>query len=173
MEWNLQTSSEIESEDPHASADRSDNTGLDGSDDEYSEDPIEDQKLCQSCVDFKCIGVTRDPTYQSILLEVRDMMESGNTVPIKLCPDPDNLFDSNAIAFQCLLNSIWKTFGYVVSEICGEVLDTIESGNIISVEFTWVKYKLWKKSPGFYAAVRITRKGEWSRRVKHSRSTFS
>ena len=128
--------------------------------------------VCVS-VEFKCIGVTRDPIYQSILCDVRDSMESGDTVPVKLVPEPDNPFDSNAIAFKCLQNSVWKTFGYVVSEICGEILAAIASGDIVSVELTWVKYKLWKKSPGFYAAVKVTKKGDWSNRVKESRSTFS
>ena len=104
---------------------------------------------------------------------MKDIIESGQSVPVKLLPEPQNVFDHNAIAFQCLHNRKWKTFGYVVSEVALEVLAAIDNEDIISVEFAWVKYKLWRKSPGFYAAINITRKGEWSRSVKESRSTFS
>ena len=41
---------------------------------------------------------------------------------------------------------------------------------IIEVKVSWIKYKLWKKSPGFYD---ITRRGEWSRVVWEARSTFN
>lgn len=124
-------------------------------------------------VDFKCIGVTRDPMYQSVLSRVRDALDSGDTVPVKLVPEPQNPFDSNAIALKCLQDNIWEKFGYLVSEVCGEVLAAITNGDILSVDFTWVKFKVWKKSPGFYASITISKKGEWSRKVRASRSTFS
>ena len=169
-EWVLKTSEMDSERDDNLAA----NVNLitqDEQDDEIDFD-VDDDDISQSSVDFKCIGVTRDPTYQNILSDVRDVIESGHSVPVKLLPEPTNHYDPNAIAFQCLHQNNWKTFGYVVSEVCEEVLDAIERGCIISVEFVWVKYKLWKQSPGFYAAVRITRKGEWSHKVKKSHSTF-
>lgn len=62
--------------------------------------------------------------------------------------------------------------GYVVSELCEEVHSAFSSNSIVSVEFAWVKYKLWKKAPGYYAAINITRKGEWSKKIKNRSSTF-
>ena len=46
-------------------------------------------------------------------------------------------------------NGVWRTIGYVVSEICEEVHTAIKQGDILVVEFVWVKFKLWKKQPGY------------------------
>ncbi len=100
-------------------------------------------------------------------------MQSGGTVPVKLLPEPENPYDASAIAFKCLHDSEWKTIGYIVSEICKDVQAAIDNGFVVSVEFAWVKYKILRKRPGFYAAVRITRTGEWSQKVREARSTFS
>ncbi len=67
-----------------------------GDDGINSDDPQE-----QSCVDFKCIGVTQEPIYQTILEQFRDRIRSGENVPVKLMPEPDNPYDSKAVAFQC------------------------------------------------------------------------
>ena len=117
--------------------------------------------------------MTRESVYQSILSDVRDVIQCGGTVDVRLAPEPENPFDANAIAFQCMHHGEWKTIGYVVAEVCEDVLAAIESEDILSVQVAWVKYKLWKKSPGFYASITITRKGEWSKKVFESRNTFS
>lgn len=166
MEWTLKTD---ESDSDEAAVSEGPNCS-DASSDALSLDAEEQQG---QFVDFKCIGVTRDPVYQTILCDVRDTIQSGDTVAVRLAPEPDNQYDANAIAFQCLHHSEWKTIGYVVSEICEEVLAAIQSDDIVSVEFSWVKYKLWKKNPGFYASIRITRNGKWSQKVIQCRSTFS
>ena len=69
----------------------------------------------------------------------------------------DNPYDMNAIAFKYMHQNECKSIGYVVAEICNEVQAAIDNNDIVSVEFSWVKYKLWKRNPGFYAAIRITR----------------
>lgn len=132
----------------------------------------EEDRNKESCVPFKCIGVTRDSHYQRILQQVKDRIKSGEQVPVKLMPEPDNVYDSRAIAFQCLHDRTWQTIGYVVIEACEEVHAAIKEGKITSVEFAWVKYKLWKRSPGYYTAINITRKGEWSPTVKKCCNTF-
>ena len=157
----------------------------DASDDEpsvhspvLSDDPNEqseqdgDQSIEESCVAFKCIGVTRDSLYQTVLQQVKYRMKDGETVQVKLKPEPDNPYDTRAIAFQCLHQDTWQTIGYVVIEACEEVHTAIEERKIISVEFAWVKYKLWKRSTGYYTAINITRKGEWSPTVRKCCSTF-
>lgn len=133
----------------------------------------EDDEGYQSSVEFKCIGVTKDVIYQNILSDVRDIIQAGGTVDVKLAPEPDNPHDANAIAFKCMHQGEWKKIGYVVAETSEEVLAAIQCDDIVSVQFAWVKYKLWKKNPGFYASIVITRKGEWSQQVFKSRSTFS
>ncbi len=127
----------------------------------------------QSCVDFKCIGVTQEPIYQTILELVRDHIHSGGNVPVRLMPEPDNPYDSKAIAFQCFYQGHWQRIGYVIAECCEEVLSAIESDDIVSVQFAWVKFKLLKKKPGYYASIFITRNGDWSLSVKRSKNTLS
>ena len=51
--------------------------------------------------DFKCISVVRDKISQRTLCVVHEQMERGYTVPVKLQPEPDNLWDPKAIAFVC------------------------------------------------------------------------
>ncbi len=46
-------------------------------------------------------------------------------------PEPENIVDPEAISFQCLHNGVWRTIGYVVSEICEEVHTAIKQGDII------------------------------------------
>ena len=44
-----------------------------------------------------------------------DIMEGGS-VPVRIEHEPDNPYDSKAIAFKCLLNCKWQRIGYVVRE---------------------------------------------------------
>lgn len=125
-----------------------------------------------STVAFKCIGVTRDPSYQVALRTAKELLDHNEDVTLKLVPEPDNKYDPKAICFKCKLHNDWMAIGYVVSELCEEVHSAFSSNSIVSVEFAWVKYKLWKKAPGYYAAINITRKGEWSKKIKNCSSTF-
>ena len=105
--------------------------------------------------------------------EIRDRRELGEDFVVKLIPEPENVADSRAIRFGVNIDGTWRTIGYVVREIVEEIHSAIETNSIVSTEFAWVKYKLWKKAPGYYAAVTITRSGQWSQSVCKARSTFS
>lgn len=124
-------------------------------------------------VRFKCIGVTRDVSYQSCLKEVNSQLMEGKYVPVRLVPEPDNPYDSRAINFQCELNKKWKIIGYVVKELCDAVHEALSENKIVSTEFAWVKYKvLHTTGPGYYAAIDITRKGNWPPRVHSCSNTM-
>lgn len=126
----------------------------------------------ESTVTFKCIGVTREPTIQTLLQEVRDRRDDGENVPVKLCPELTISFDSRAICFQCYHGGCWKTIVYVVREIIEYVHAAINDGSVTCVEFAWVKYKVWKCAPGYYAVNHVTRRGKWSVAFKKARNTF-
>ena len=147
--------------------DGSDESGSTGEVDKPSEPRL------QSCIDFKCIGVKQEPIYQESLEQVRDRIHSGENVSVRLMPEPENPYDSKAIAFQCLYQGGWQRIGYVVAELCDEVLSAINGGDIVSVEFAWVKFKFLKKHPGHYASIFITRRGEWSLAAKCSKNSLS
>ena len=64
-------------------------------------------------VTFKCIGATKTPESQEALKTVSELLASGNHVPVDLFPEPQNPYDSRAIAFKAFINDDWHTIGYV------------------------------------------------------------
>ena len=128
---------------------------------EIEEHPDEEK----STLVFKCIGATRETTYQDALERVRDLMECGEVVPVKIEPEPSNVWDPNAIAFKCMIDNSYVRIGYVIREVVTEVKDALDTNSIVNVKFSWVKYIThWSYSGhGFYAGISITRKGRWSK----------
>lgn len=122
---------------------------------------------------FKCIGCTRDQQSQQILQEVSQKLENDEEVLVNLYPEPDNKFDNKAIAFKCFIRGEWHRIGYVVKEALVDVYNALEKKAITAVQFAWAKYIItWTRSgPGYFAGIRITRKGKWSKEVCQSAST--
>lgn len=126
-----------------------------------------------SIVTFKCIGVTRDSSYQNCLKTVSELLQARITVPVKVVPEPNNPFDSHALAFQCLVDNKWQVIGYLIKELCDIVHEALANDNIVSTRFSWIKYKAIRTSgPGYYAAIDITRKGNWPPIVHRSANTM-
>ena len=85
---------------------------------------------------------------------------------VRLMPEHDNPYDSHAVAFECQVDACWRVFGYVIKELRDHVLDAISKGDIISVDFAWIKFKILKTTrAGYYTAVRVTKKKEWAQIV--------
>ena len=78
--------------------------------------------------------------------------------------------DSQAIAFKCKVDGAWYPIGYVVKEALSEVHAAINDKAITNVAFSWVKFVIYWKKPGWYAGINITRIGEWSHKVVTSQS---
>lgn len=118
-------------------------------------------------VAFKCIGASRDAEQQRVLKLVHNLLESKEHVLVKLEPEPSNPFDAHAIAFMTYIEEKWQRIGYVVREVLKDVHNAMASGNIVEVKYAWIKYLLSfpKSGPGYYAAINITCRGEWSRVV--------
>ena len=70
---------------------------------------------------FKCIGADKERNYQEVLYTAAKKHGKGINVPVKLQPEPNNKYDSKAIAFMCQTDSGWERIGYVVSEATDEV----------------------------------------------------
>ena len=124
-------------------------------------------------VTFKCIGAVRDAQSQMILSRVRDIMEEGTTVPVRIVHEHDNPYDSKAIAFTYQLDNKWQRIGYIVRECLDHVHEAMASNKIVSVTFSWVKYLVrWSRcGPGYYAGIDITIQGEWPSEVVRCAST--
>ena len=93
-------------------------------------------------VTFKCIGATKTPELQGALKTASELLASGNHVPVDLFPEPQNPYDSRAIAFKAFINDDWHTIGYVVREITEYVHNAITRREITSIKFAWAKYLL-------------------------------
>lgn len=124
-------------------------------------------------ITFKCIGATRSSEAQDSLKMVNELNRAGKEVPVNIFCEPDNPYDSKAIAFRCKIEQKWYTIGYIVREALPYVHEAIHKRNIVSVRFSWVKYLVsWTRSgPGYYAGIDITVKGRWPYPVIQCSST--
>ena len=117
---------------------------------------------------FKCMGVTKEKRYQDIPKYAKQQLDNGIRLPLKLQLEPDNKYDSKAIAFMCHDNSGWQRIGYVLREVTDEVHGAINNGKILNVAFDWTKYCVHFSTCGWYTGIRITLNGEWLPQVQRS-----
>ena len=124
-------------------------------------------------VTFKCIGPVHDTNAQALFSRVSQILHGGGGVDVRVSPEPDNPYDSQAIAFQCHIDRKWQRIGYVVRECLSHVHEAIQEKRLLSVKFSWAKYLVcWARSgPGFYAGIDLTVSGNWHRDVIKSQST--
>ena len=100
-------------------------------------------------------------------------MKDGETVAVKLQKEPDNPFDSRAIAFMCMLHDKWERIGYIVKEAIDPVHDAMRNNHITEVRFDWLKYIVYFQDRGWYAGIMIRKKYEWLKSVlRHCAKTF-
>jgi len=57
-----------------------------------------------------------------------------------LQPEPENKFDSKAIAFQAFISDQWHQIGYIVKEALDDVHSALDQNAITNVEFAWARY---------------------------------
>ena len=137
-----------------------------GPSDNQGDDPVPTHSVI-----FKCMGTVKERKYQEILAVVSLKIRNGETVPVRLHPEPNNPKDSNAIAFDCQIESNWERIGYIVHEALNGVHHAIQCDSIIGVKFEWVRY-ITHCSPGWYCGIAITKIGSWPAEVVHCRSKF-
>lgn len=58
---------------------------------------------------------------QKLLEELAEKLRNEEAVSVRVNPEPDNPFDSNADAFQTPVNGKWINIGYVVREAAPHV----------------------------------------------------
>ena len=84
-------------------------------------------------VTFKCIGTTHDFHAQNTLRSVSQLLAKGDVVPVNIYPEPNNCYDSKAIAFKCWLEDDWHRIGYIVKEALDAVHEARDNDEIINV----------------------------------------
>lgn len=133
----------------------------------------EEKDIGNHTVTFKCIGANKSADSQETLKRVCELLASGIDVPVDIYPEPENAFDSRAIAFKAYVDNELHTIGYVVREATEAVHNGIAKKGIINVRFAWARYLLsWSRSgPGYYAGINITIRGRWPVSVVQCAST--
>ena len=112
-------------------------------------------------VTFKCIGSTMESSYQEKLACVAQLRNLDHDVPCHFYPEPDNPYDSLAIAFKCEIDEKWHTIGYV--------RPALKDKQVTSISIDWVKFIIFL-ALSLIAGIKISRIGEWSRAVVLSQS---
>ena len=120
---------------------------------------------------FKCIGQLKEHRYQELLAIANKKIKQGEVVPVKLQKEPENPYDTKAIAFVCKAETTFERIGYVVKEALPDVHKAMDENKVLQVQFDHIKFIVHYKSPGWYAGITITRNGEWSNTVLRSQST--
>ena len=169
--WNWQWLEDSDSEqDGVVSGDEPGDAAPSNSEESGNNEEAEDDNIpaITHTVVFKCIGCTKELRYQELLVLANQKRKKGEDIPVKLEKEPSNPFDSNAIAFMCLVENNWERIGYVVSEALADVNEAISNNKILKTFFSWIKYIVYYKQPGWYAGISVTRNGSWSRTVMQS-----
>ena len=85
------------------------------------------------------------------------LLQTGKEVKVDLFSEPANPVDTKAVAFKCFLDDQWwHRIGYIVREALDDVHDALLSKRIKTSNLDGLNS---------YAAVDITRKGQWSSTV--------
>ena len=124
-------------------------------------------------ITFKCIGATHDSAGQQVMARAKTLIDQQECVPVIIEPEPDNQYDSKAIAFKCKVDGKWHRIGYIVREALDDVHNALAQKLVIDVSFKWIKYLvIWMRSgPGYYAGINTTISGKWSLQVHRCAST--
>ena len=91
-------------------------------------------------ITFKCIGSHKVKSYQDTLEKVAELLDTDKLVKVKLVPEPNNLYNSKAISFQCYIEGSWVIIGYIADELLNDLHDALTNNAITNVEFGSVKY---------------------------------
>ncbi len=68
------------------------------SDEDIPEAPLS-SSMKTHIITFKCVGSVHDLNAQEALKQAADLLRKAVTVPLKFVPEPNNQYDSKAIAF--------------------------------------------------------------------------
>lgn len=108
------------------------------------------------------------------MCEANTLLRNNEDVPVRLTPEPNNPYDSQAIAFECQLkDKKWRRIGYVVREALEEMHRALNNGDILSVRFGWIKFiaDWYMSGPGYFAGIKISKRGDWPASVVRCGST--
>lgn len=115
------------------------------------------------CLPFKVMGVTYNTMIQDHLQAAKAV--GSSVVSVKLEVEPNNQYDSNAIAVFINYGSDWVKIGYIARELTRYIHPLLANGNIVSVDVKHIKFCIVYMRVGYYITINITKKGQWEEQV--------
>lgn len=116
-------------------------------------------------VPFKVLGTCKSTARQMVLAEAHSYLNEYNRpIFVKLEREPDNVYDSNAIAVFVQIDVEFQKVGYVASELTEYVHPYIDDpdfqASVKNIRFctTWMMV-------GYYITIELTKKGLWHNTV--------
>ena len=109
------------------------------------------------------MGVTYNTTIQDHLQAAKAV--GCSLVSAKLEAEPNNPYDSNAIAVFIDYGSNWVKIGYIAKELTRFIHPLLANGNIVTVNVKHIKFCIVYMRVGYYITINITKKGQWEEQV--------
>ena len=83
--------------------------------------------------------------------------------PCRVQPQPQNIFDSNALSVDVFLNECWNTIGFISVHQIAKVKHAIVNSEITVYK---LNSPVFKENPneelrGYFATINITKKDQW------------
>ena len=114
---------------------------------------------------FAVKGSFWEGRYQESLIKCVERKAKGENIGVRACFETKNLRDKNAIKFEVLYFAAWHVIGYCSVEKIPKLTKAIRRGELLSCKLKYVKRKWVQPISAFryYAAVSITKQGQWDR----------
>jgi len=133
--------------------------------DSESDDSTDSDDNCEHELPFKVMGVTHVPMRQTHLMWAHENLEKGNDVEVKIRPDPDNHYDSNAIAVEINYGSGWNVVGFILRELTQFIHPVLQRNKLSGQRIGHIRFRTHWSTPGFYILIYLKCKGMWPREV--------
>ena len=122
----------------------------------------EEEALVLHTLPFKVLGVAHKLERQEHLEAAFNKITKENLVVCaKIQPEPDNMFDANAIGVLIDYGLGFKHVGYIAQELTRFIHPVIKHGRLQLATVYEIKFRTaWAKT-GYFMTLQLTCKGEW------------
>ena len=126
----------------------------------------EEEALVLHTLPFKVLGVAHKLERQEHLEAAFNKITKENLVVCaKIQPEPDNMFDANAIGVLIDYGLGFKHVGYIAQELTRCIHPVIKHGRLQLATVYEIKFRTaWAKT-GYFMTLQLTCKGEWPSQV--------
>lgn len=147
-------------------SDNSSSPDNDRSTEHVSEEGDSEEDTILHTLPFKVMGVAHKLERQKHLEAAFIKMNEENVViKAKIQPEPDNMYDANAIAVLIDYGLGYKQVGYISQDLTKFVHSVLNRGRLQHASVYNIKFRTTWAKAGFYMTLQLTSKGEWPAQV--------